>query len=488
MATKKKSTASSLSKLDALVKDLNNKIFDAQQSIPEAKKAYEAQTKGVAETVAGLTDPNYSAVQVSPVTGGPRVTAPTDMLAGAGLPLANELPKSTAKDTTTSTQKAAIAQAEEEAKAIAEAKAAQERAAIAEATAATNRLAAAQEAANAKPMPAGTKTVRKVGGIVETVQLMYNPVTGATTEGAVIDSYKDLSARESVLEQFKNTGLEQAFVDKLIGVIDTVYNTNAQPTTAQIENAVINSEPFKTRFAANEAIRKRIADGKGLPGDRLLSPAEYIEAEKGYKQILQEAGLPEGFYDTPDDFTKLIENSISVAEFTERVNIAKDAVNKADKNIVDALKNYYGLSTADLQAYMLDSQRAFEGINSKFKYTTEEAKKMYGAAEIGGAALRAGMTATQATAEEIYKGGKASQAEAAFQGAAQDRKAYERLRALSGQQAGAEDLVRMSLGLAGGSELEQQTKKLASKERARFQQQSAIGTTSLSRKRQESSL
>jgi hypothetical protein len=351
-------------------------------------------------------------------------------------------------------------------------------------TAAIDRLAAAQEAANAAgnaPVPAGTKTVRKVGGVVQTVQLMYDPVTKTTTEGNVLDEYKDTSAREDVLQQFKNVGLDKAFTDSLIGIIDTIYDKNVAPTSSQIENEIFNSEPFKKRFAANETIRKRIAEGKARPGDRLLSPAEYIEVEKGYTEVLRAAGLPSGFYDSSEDFSKFIENGISNAELTARVNVAQDAVNKADQNIVKALQTYYNLTPADLRAYMLDPQKAFDLIDSRFKYSTEEAKKMYGAAEIGGAALRAGVDSTKATAEEIYAAGKGTEAEIAFQRAAADKSAYERLIELSGGTAGTEDLVRKELALTGGAEVAQKIKSLASEERARFQKRSAIEKSSLGR-------
>jgi hypothetical protein len=50
---------------------------------------------------------------------------------------------------------------------------------------------------------------------------------------------------------------------------------------------------------------------------------------------------------------------------------------------------------------------------------------------------------------------------------------------LYGETAGSEDLARESLGLAGGASVGIKTKKLASKERAKFQQRGAIDKTSL---------
>jgi hypothetical protein len=283
------------------------------------------------------------------------------------------------------------------------------------------------------------------------------------------------------MKMFENTGLGDAFIKSLMDTIDKVYEENIMPTDEQILNTIYTSDAYKTRFAANEAIRKRIADGKGRPGDRLLAPAEYIAAEDGYREIMQEAGLPEMFYDQPEDLGNLIANSISVGEFTARVNIAQNALQKADQAIVKSLKDYYGLSSGDLVAYLLDNEKAFDAINSRYQYSTEQAKLMYTSAEVGGAAVRAGFDTgiSRGFAEEITKAGKADAAERAFQGAAREQEDYRRLMSLYGETAGTEDLTREALGLAGGAEVGIKTKKLASKERAKFQQRGAIDRASL---------
>jgi len=337
------------------------------------------------------------------------------------------------------------------------------------------QAAAAAEAA--KPKVVGQKTVRKTGGVVEVYETMSDG-----TQGALLSSYTDFGARDSVMKMFENTGLGQAYITSLMDTVDQVYRDNIAPTEAQVLNSIYNSEAYKTRFAANEVIKKRMADGKGRPGDRLLTPYEYIQTEKAYEEILREAGLPTGFYDQQEDFTNFIAMGVSAAELTDRVNIARNALNNADEGIKTALKDYYGLTNEDLTAYLLDKDRAMNLIDSRFKYTTEEAKKMYTAAEIGGAALRAGQMSDKAFAEEIYKAGKAGQAESAFQTAAVQQRDYRRLMGLYGETAGEQDIAREELALAGGTDVTVKKKKLASKERAMFQQKSAIDTTSLGRR------
>jgi len=345
-----------------------------------------------------------------------------------------------------------------------------------------------QAAESAKPKAIGVKTVRKTGGVVETVEVMSDGSVGKT-----IDSYKDFGAKDAVMKMFENTGLGGDFIKSLTDTIDKVYNENIMPTDTQVLNSIYSSDAYKQRFAANEEIRKRMANGEGRPGDRLLTPYEYIQTEQTYRDVMTEAGLPTGFYDNQDDFTKLISNSISASELTSRVNIAKQALQNADQATVDALKSYYGWTTSDLTAYLLDSEKAFNLVDSRFKYTTEQAKQIYGAAEIGAAGLRAGGDLTaggladKAFAEEIYKSGKAGSAEQAFQSAARDQTDYQRLKGLAGEEAGQQDLAREQLGLAGGTDVALKTKKLASAERARFKAQSAIGTTSLLRGRKQRS-
>ena len=347
---------------------------------------------------------------------------------------------------------------------------------IAALTAQIASMQAAAAADAAKPKVTGTRTVRKTGGVVEVYQQMSDG-----SLGNLIESYKDFGARDSVMRMFENTGLGDAFIKSLVDTIDKVYEENIMPTDSQVLNSIYTSDAYKTRFAANEAIRKRISNGKGRPGDRLLAPAEYIAAEDGYREIMQEAGLPEMFYDQPEDLGNLIANSISVGEFTARVNIAQNALQKADQQIVKSLKDYYGLSSGDLVAYLLDNEKAFDAINSRYQYSTEKAKLMYTSAEVGGAAARAGFDTgiSRGFAEEITKAGKADAAERAFQGAAREQDDYRRLMSLYGETAGTEDLARESLGLAGGASVGIKTKKLASKERAKFQQRGAIDKSSL---------
>ena len=336
----------------------------------------------------------------------------------------------------------------------------------------------------ATPTPATVVSVftrRAFGGKVETVQV-YSDGTQK-----VIDSYTDRSAGESAAEMFRAAGLDPAFVNSLMGVIDNIYATNIDPQAGQILNAIYNSDAYKTRFAGNEAIRKRMADGQGRPGDRLLSPKEYIDAENTYRTILQDAGMPEGYYDTPSDFNDLIANSVSAAEFKSRVDTAFDALNNADQFTVDALQRYYGLSNSDLAAYLLDPTKAtpiLEGKQMRGAFglnSRTELQKIYEASQVGGAAGRQGLGVDMAMSEEIVNAGKAGQAEEAFAQAGAANDSLKRLGSIYGEPMDFKDLVKESLNLAGGVESGKKRRKFASKERAAFSGQGALDAKSLTR-------
>lgn len=289
------------------------------------------------------------------------------------------------------------------------------------------------------------------------------------------------TARDSVKAIFIAAGLDEGFVNQLMNLIDGVYVNNIAPTQADVLSVIYSSDVYKERFAGNEIIRKRMASGQGVAGDRILTPAEYIALERSYRDIFSEAGLPSGFYDSPQDFANLIGSGVSASEVNTRVQTAAQALMTADRNTVDMLQNYYGLSTGDMVAYLLDPTKATEAIIGKSN-TTANLKNAFTAAEVGGAGANQGVQVSKSLAEEITQAGKAGSANSAFAavGAAQDT--YARLSGIYGQNGSSEDLTRTALQLEGGATAEKKIKKVAQKERAAFATQSALGDTSLRKK------
>lgn len=106
---------------------------------------------------------------------------------------------------------------------------------------------------------------------------------------------------------------------------------------------------WKQRFRGNELRLK-----KGLS---VLTPAEYLATERSYRQILQQYGMPKGFYDTHDDFAGMIGGDLSASELQGRVEAVVQFTTTQDSATLDALRKF-GLGKGDLAAYALDRKRA----------------------------------------------------------------------------------------------------------------------------------
>ena len=328
-----------------------------------------------------------------------------------------------------------------------------------------------------------------VVGIYQKRQGMFMITYERMSDGSEreIDRVRERSAGDDVEAMFTAAGLDRNFVSQLVGIIDGLYQGNVAPTQGQMLNAIYNSEPYKQRFSANEVIRQRLADGKGRPGDRLLSPKEYIDLENTYRQIFQDAQMPTGFYDAPEDFNTLISNSISAAELKSRVDTASDALQKADPATLNSLNRYYGLSKGDLVAYLLDPAKAMpvlEGVSKRAENvnglnSNADLQRMYESAKVGGSAERQGLNVDKTMSEEIVDLGKSGSADEAFAVAGAQDTDVRRLGKLYDQPLDFKDLVKESLSLTGGVESGKKRRKLASKERAAFGGQSALDRTSL---------
>lgn len=107
---------------------------------------------------------------------------------------------------------------------------------------------------------------------------------------------------------------------------------------------------YQRRFAGNAARAK-----KGLPE---LDPGSYVQLEESYRELMRNNGLPAGFYDQNDDFTKFIENDVSISELNERIQQGYRAVQDADPEVKRQMRELYGVDEGGLTAYFLDPTRA----------------------------------------------------------------------------------------------------------------------------------
>lgn len=157
----------------------------------------------------------------------------------------------------------------------------------------------------------------------------------------------------------KNT-IAAVLADYGLGALADILWTNYTSGTVDINNeqallySIKNEPVYKARFKANEARTNPNRTGGPLPE---LSPGEYINLENLYKEVIRVNGLPAGFYDSVDDTTKLIEGTVSPAEFQRRIAQGYNAVANADPEILKQFKELYGVSEGNLAAYFIDPAR-----------------------------------------------------------------------------------------------------------------------------------
>jgi hypothetical protein len=142
---------------------------------------------------------------------------------------------------------------------------------------------------------------------------------------------------------------------------------------AGMPDALRASKVYKDRFSANDARIKA--------GLTALSPAEYLNMEDKYQEVMRMYGLPASYY-TPglygkqEGFDKLLANDISNTELEDRISTAQQRVLNANPEVLSALKSFYPeITNGEILAYTLDPTKAITDI-----------KKKVTAAEIQGAA------------------------------------------------------------------------------------------------------
>ena len=233
-------------------------------------------------------------------------------------------------------------------------------------------------------------------------------------------------------------------------------------TEATITLGLQATDEYKMRFKANEVRQKN--------GLSVLQPAEYLNLEDGYRQVLRSYGLKA--FDNDDYVQQFIANDVSAAELSNRVVTAVQRVQNADPAVSKQLRDFYGIGSADLVAYVLDPQQQFQKI-----------ERQVAAAEIGVAAGRQGLNVGVGVAEQLASQG-VTQAEAqkGYATIADILPTAEKLSSIYGETSGvtygqseAEQEVFNSLASA-----QRARQRLTSLEVAQFGGQSGLSKTALS--------
>jgi len=290
--------------------------------------------------------------------------------------------------------------------------------------------------------------------------------TGATGAGTDQALANRTSAYNILFEEFNKYGLGTLVSD----IKNYLVNSTFDPSEFSIQ--LQNTKAYQDRFGAN---KERIA--KGLTA---LRPADYIAMEDAYQNVMRNYGLPASYY-TKDStgrqvgFEKLLANDVSNTELEDRIMTAQQRVINSNPEVLASLKSFYpDITNGDILAYTLDPNNAIT-----------EIKRKVTAAEIGGAATQAGLTAGMTRAEELAKAGVTKvQAQQGFETVAGGAPRGGQLASIYGENPYTQTTAEQEVfGLAGKTEAATQRKKLTGLEKATFSGQSGATSTALVRDR-----
>ena len=207
----------------------------------------------------------------------------------------------------------------------------------------------------------------------ETSYLTYLDTLGKITESETATKLKDAekatikrNAREFLIASLKpyfNFEGDAAFLDQLSGIIDDYIKQDYDADTISV--LLPQTEPYKQRFKGNAA--------RAAAGLSQLSPAEYLQAEETYNEILKRYDLAD--LATRETFSSLIGGQVSAAELTDRVVNVYDRIRNADEGLKSELARVKeltagGVSEKDFAKALLTGQTGAAEL--KRKITTAE--------------------------------------------------------------------------------------------------------------------
>jgi len=197
------------------------------------------------------------------------------------------------------------------------------------------------------------------------------------------------NAREYLRGLFTQFGFSETDVTALMGQVEGWITSGlADAGTDAVLMKFRETDIYKRRFAG---MAELIARGQAI------SEAEYIGLETSYRNVMSNYGLPTTYYDTPEDYARLIGAGLSPNEVEQRVVAAKQSMNPL---VAAELREYYGIGDGDLTAYMLGLTDE-QGLQLASARNQEEIRQRGRLAQIGGAAERAGFSMTREQTERL---------------------------------------------------------------------------------------
>jgi hypothetical protein len=332
-------------------------------------------------------------------------------------------------------------------------------------------------------------------------QVPTPPVTGKTVlttvqnaDGTVTIFYSDgtsetfgTPAKKQIVSNVAYDTIEAILKSYNITDIASVLNTIRDEYPEASSEDVLTLLQFDSRYNAKFNARFAANVERQKAGKPVLSPGEYLKLEQGYIKIFNAYNLPT--FKTQSYYDKFIKEDLDVVEVTDRVQLAFDRVlnDEPTKNAFN--KFFSALGFSDIVAGMLDPINQIPALERKVK-----------AAEIGGAALRQGLTASElAMAEEqasvpfsnvtrgtlgadvlAQQGVTKAQAEAGFRKIAEVLPTAEKLSSIyGGTEAQYGRLEAEQEQLQGLASAARKRQRLSELETAQFKKQSGLGKGAL---------
>lgn len=170
------------------------------------------------------------------------------------------------------------------------------------------------------------------------------PQTIASAYSAANPTADQQSAKGILTATLAAVGLPATLADELW---TNNYLQQGRPVQTIIDVDIPASDAFKAKFPAFDSFRAQTGG----------TVKDYISQVDTYAGAMKAAGLPSGFYDTPDDFAKFINGRVSPKEVSDRITLAQEAAITAPPAVHDYLINQEGLDANNLAAFFLDPDK-----------------------------------------------------------------------------------------------------------------------------------
>lgn len=289
----------------------------------------------------------------------------------------------------------------------------------------------------------------------------------AATEAAAREAKATEDAKKLAVKVKASDRLSAMFagygLETLAGFINRRIQADVSEEMLLLE--LYDQPEYQVRFPGMKALRAK---------NKTITEKEYIDDEKAFIQTARFFDLPIGFYDSADDFGKLIGNLVSPKEYQERLQIGQDLARSMNPAARTQLQELYNVGEGGITAYVLDAEKALPLIQKQAK-----AAQFVGFGRDKGFKLE-GMTAAQAeqiAGTEAYSKLSSLQMEQALGQAAQLRQTQSRLTGIEGEVYDEQEALKAVI--EGSPEAMLASQQRAKREGARFGGASGITGSSL---------